>query len=195
VDAAPAVARWKSCGEIESFPTQLFETADVSPSVGTIAGCNYSFFFTSPRNGIEEADGSIPFSSTKSLRLFFPKTGLKRYSVQSFQAAAVEESFFPPSSTVITLRWRASARVSSPKKSYYLNYTQDFDGTDRQPHACYENDYTVTIPITGQAQLDFYVIDGDHHQVENTGQQMVPHVKTKQPYHGNFWEFTSSTSR
>ena len=80
--------------------------------------------------------------------------------------------------------------VSSPKKSYYLNYTQEFDGTDRQPHACYENDYTVTIPITGQAQLDFYVIDGDHHQVANTGQQMVPNVKTKQPYHGNFWEFT-----
>jgi len=80
--------------------------------------------------------------------------------------------------------------VSSPKKSYYLNYTQEFDNVDRQPHSCYENDYTVTIPITGQAQLDFYVIDGDHHQVANTGQQMVPNVKTKQPYHGNFWEFT-----
>ena len=79
--------------------------------------------------------------------------------------------------------------VSSPKKSYYLNYTQDFDGTDRQPHACYENDYTITIPIMGQAQLDFYVIDGDHHQVANTGTQMVPNVKTAQPYHGNFLEF------
>ena len=80
--------------------------------------------------------------------------------------------------------------VSSPKKSYYLNYTQDFDGTDRQPHACYQNDYTVTVPITGQAQLDFYVIDGDHHQVANTGTQTVPNVKTKQPYHGNFLELT-----
>jgi hypothetical protein len=80
--------------------------------------------------------------------------------------------------------------VSSPKKSYYLNYTQEFDGTDRQPHSCYTNDYTVTIPVKGQAQLDFYVIDGDHHQVANTGTQMVPNVKTKQPYHGNFWEFT-----
>jgi hypothetical protein len=80
--------------------------------------------------------------------------------------------------------------VSAPKKSYYLNYTQDFDGTDRQPHACYVNDYTITIPIVGQAQLDFYVIDGDHHQVANTGTQMVPNVKTQQPYHGNFWEFT-----
>lgn len=80
--------------------------------------------------------------------------------------------------------------VSSPKKSYYLNYTQEFDGSDRQPHSCYENDYTVTIPIQGQAQLDFYVIDGDHHQVANNGSQMVPNVKTKQPYHGNFLEFT-----
>jgi len=80
--------------------------------------------------------------------------------------------------------------VSSPKKSYYLNYTQEFDNADRQPHSCYTNDYTVTIPIKGQAQLDFYAIDGDHHQVANTGTQMVPNVKTQQPYHGNFWEFT-----
>jgi hypothetical protein len=34
------------------------------------------------------------------------------------------------------------------------------------------------------------VIDGDHHQVANSGTQMVANVKTKQPYHGNFWEFT-----
>jgi len=80
--------------------------------------------------------------------------------------------------------------VSAPKKSYYLNYTQEFDGSDRQPHSCYTNDYTVTIPIQGQAQLDFYVIDGDHHQVANYGTQMVPNLKTKQPYHGNFWEFS-----
>ena len=46
----------------ESFPLQSFEIADVSLVEGTIAGCNYSFFFSSPRNGIEEADGSIPFS-------------------------------------------------------------------------------------------------------------------------------------
>ena len=50
---------------LESFPRQGFEIADVSLVEGTIAGCNYSFFFASPRNGIEEADGSIPFSSTK----------------------------------------------------------------------------------------------------------------------------------
>ena len=49
---------------LESFPLQRFEIADVSPVEGTIAVGNYWFFFTSPRNGIEEADGSIPFSST-----------------------------------------------------------------------------------------------------------------------------------
>jgi hypothetical protein len=36
------------------------ETADVSPVEGTIASRNHWFFFGSPRNRIEEADGSIP---------------------------------------------------------------------------------------------------------------------------------------
>jgi hypothetical protein len=67
-----------SSEEVESCPTQLFETADVSPVEGTIAVGNYSFFFGSPRNGIEEADGSIPFSSTKFLGFIFLKGGLKR---------------------------------------------------------------------------------------------------------------------
>lgn len=46
--------------------------------------------------------------------------------------------------------------VSSPKgkQSYYLNYTADFDGADRQPHSVYKNDYTVTIaPRPGPARL------------------------------------------
>lgn len=82
--------------------------------------------------------------------------------------------------------------VSSPKgkQSYYLNYTADFDGADRQPHSVYKNDYTVTISIPGQAQLDFYTIDGDHHQVTNNGTMTVPNLKTQQPYNGNFLEFT-----
>jgi hypothetical protein len=80
--------------------------------------------------------------------------------------------------------------VSAPKQSYYLNYTTDFDGADRQPHAVYKTDYTVTIPITGQATLDFYTIDGDHHQVTNNGTMTVPDLKTMQPYNGNFLEFT-----
>jgi len=80
--------------------------------------------------------------------------------------------------------------VSSPKQSFYLNYTTDYDGIDRQPHAVYKTDYTVTIPIAGGARLDFYTIDGDHHQVTNNGTMMVSNVKTAQPYNGNFLEFT-----
>lgn len=79
--------------------------------------------------------------------------------------------------------------VSSPKQSYYLNATTDFDGTDRQPHSAYKTDYTVTIAISGQAKLDFYTVDGDHHQVTNNGTMMVPNLKTDQPYNGNFLEF------
>jgi hypothetical protein len=80
--------------------------------------------------------------------------------------------------------------VSSPQQSYYLNHTVEFDGNDRQPHSAYVTDYTVTIPIHGQAQLDFYTIDGDHHQVTNNGTMTVPDVVTAQPYNGNFLEFT-----
>jgi hypothetical protein len=80
--------------------------------------------------------------------------------------------------------------VSSPKQSYFLNYTTDFDGVDRQPHAVYQTDYTVTIPIAGQAKIDFYVIDGDHHQVANTTMTVsnVKNTQIKQPYLGNFLE-------
>lgn len=80
--------------------------------------------------------------------------------------------------------------VSAPKQSYFLNYTTDFDGADRQPHKVYKNDYTVTIPIKGGASLDFYTIDGDHHEVTNDGTMTVPNLKTAQPYNGNFLEFT-----
>jgi hypothetical protein len=80
--------------------------------------------------------------------------------------------------------------ISSPKQTYFLNYTTDYDNVDRQPHAVYKTDYTVTIPFAGQSQIDFYVIDGDHHEVANTT-MTVPNVKTatiKQPYVGNFLE-------
>jgi len=45
----------------------MFEFADVSPIEGTIGDCKYRFFFSSPRNRTQEADGSIPFISTISL--------------------------------------------------------------------------------------------------------------------------------
>jgi hypothetical protein len=94
------------CLSVQSFPMQLFETADVSLVEGTISGCNYSFFFTSPRNGIEETGGPIPFSSTKALGLIFLKGGLKRFELESIQD---EAAILPPSSTVSTRRWRAPA--------------------------------------------------------------------------------------
>jgi hypothetical protein len=65
--------------------------ADVSLVEGTIADSNYLVWFGSPGNGIEEADGSIPFSSTKLLR--FLKGGLKRFGLESFQG---EEANLPP---------------------------------------------------------------------------------------------------
>jgi hypothetical protein len=80
--------------------------------------------------------------------------------------------------------------VASPKQSYYLNYTTDYDSVDRQPHSVYKTDYTITIQVTGQARLDFYTIDGDHHQVTNNGTMTVPNLKTAQPYNGNFLELT-----
>jgi len=82
--------------------------------------------------------------------------------------------------------------VSTPKgkQAYYLNFTTDYDNVDRQPHAVYKNDYTVTISIPGQAALEFYTIDGDHHQVTNNGTMQLPNLKTQQPYNGNFLEFT-----
>jgi hypothetical protein len=74
--------------------------------------------------------------------------------------------------------------VSAPKQAYYLNYTADFDGTDRPAHVVHATDYTVTVAIQGQAALDFYVIDGDHHQVTNDGTLTVEGLKVPQPYNG-----------
>jgi hypothetical protein len=48
----------------------------------------------------------------------------------------------------------------------------------------------VTLAIPGQAELDFYTVDGDHHQVTNNGTMTLPDLKTPQPYNGNFLEFT-----
>ncbi len=74
--------------------------------------------------------------------------------------------------------------VSAPKQTYFLNYTDDFDGKDRPAHVVHATDYTVTIAIAGQAALDFYVIDGDHHQVTNDGTLSVEGLNVQQPYNG-----------
>ncbi len=44
--------------------------------------------------------------------------------------------------------------------------------------------------VDPDSAIDFYVLDGDHHQVANTNMS-VPNVKNttiKQPYSGNFLE-------
>jgi hypothetical protein len=88
---------------------KVVEIADVSDDEGTIDHCNYRLLLSLPGNGIEEADGSIPFSSKKSLGFIFLKVRLKRFRLESFQG---EEARMPPSSTVRTRRWRAPAMAS-----------------------------------------------------------------------------------
>jgi len=51
---------------VQSFQTQVDETADVSPTLETIACCNYPTPQARLRNRTQEADGSIPFISTIS---------------------------------------------------------------------------------------------------------------------------------
>ena len=51
----------------ESFQTQAIEIADVSLALETIASCKYPTRKASLRNRAQEADGSIPFISTRSL--------------------------------------------------------------------------------------------------------------------------------
>jgi len=55
------------------------------PAQGTFDHRNHVIFFRSPRNRTQEADGSIPFSSTELLSFFFVKVSLKRFAVQSFK--------------------------------------------------------------------------------------------------------------
>jgi hypothetical protein len=74
--------------------------------------------------------------------------------------------------------------VSAPKQTYYLNYTDDFDGKDRPAHVVHATDYSITVSIQGQAALDFFVVDGDHHQVTNDGSVSVEGLKVAQPYNG-----------
>ena len=55
----------------QSFQKHLGEIADVSPTLETLPFCKYPSLLDSLRNGIEEADGSIPFISTKTTRFYF----------------------------------------------------------------------------------------------------------------------------
>jgi hypothetical protein len=78
--------------------------------------------------------------------------------------------------------------VSEPKTHYFLNYTTD-KIVDRPPHAVYSDDYTVTIPIKGQAKLDFYVVGSDEHECYNHNQVISGVTLTSSPYIGEFVQF------
>jgi hypothetical protein len=78
--------------------------------------------------------------------------------------------------------------VSAPKSHYYLNYTADKNG-DRPPHAVYTDDYTVTIPIQGQAKLDFYIVGSDEHECYNFNKVLAGVTLPSSPYVGDFAQF------
>jgi len=78
--------------------------------------------------------------------------------------------------------------VSAPKQHFYLNYTADKNG-DRQPHAVYSQDYTVTIQMQGQASLDFYIIGSDEHQCYNHDKVIDGVTLKSSPYIGEFLQF------
>jgi hypothetical protein len=78
--------------------------------------------------------------------------------------------------------------VSAPKQHFYLNYTAEKDG-DRPPHAVYEQDYTVTVALKGQATLDFYIVGSDEHQCYNHNKVIDGVTLTSSPYIGEFVQF------
>ena len=69
-----------------------------------------------------------------------------------------------------------------------MNYTTDKDG-DRPPHAVYDQDYTVSIEMAGQATLDFFVIGSDEHQCYNHSQVIDGVELPSSPYIGEFLQF------
>jgi hypothetical protein len=78
--------------------------------------------------------------------------------------------------------------VSAPSQHYYLNYTAEKNG-DRPPHAVYQSDYTVTIPIQGQAKLEFYIIGSDEHECYNFDHVITGVTTSPSPYIGDFVQF------
>ena len=77
---------------------------DSSPAVGAVAQLGERL------NRTQEADGSIPFSSTILLRFFSPQGVCKTIREQTFCIqAALSSPAFPPDSTVRTFLCRAPA--------------------------------------------------------------------------------------
>jgi len=70
------------------------------------------------RNRTQEADGSIPFRSTKVRRNFSLHSVCKTFRAQTFFIqAALSWSFFPPASTVRTFSCRALAPAPASRGS------------------------------------------------------------------------------
>jgi hypothetical protein len=78
--------------------------------------------------------------------------------------------------------------VSAPNSHYYLNYTANKSG-DRPPHAVYSDDYSVTIPIKGQAKIDFYIVGSDEHECYNFDKVISGVTLPSSPYVGDFVQF------
>ena len=53
----------------------------------------------------------------------------------------------------------------------------------------YESDYTVTIPIQGQAKLEFYIVGSDEHQCYNFSKTLTGVSTMPSPYIGQFVQF------
>jgi hypothetical protein len=83
----------------ESLPRELTRTADVSPSAVTFEDRKLLISLLYGQNRTQEADGSIPFISTKLLRIISPQGSGKTFERQAFFVqAACSCSFFPPES-------------------------------------------------------------------------------------------------
>lgn len=78
--------------------------------------------------------------------------------------------------------------VSAPSQHYFLNYTSE-KNTDRPPHAVYSSDYTVTIPIQGQAKIEFYIVGSDEHECYNFNGLVTGVTTMPSPYVGDFVQF------
>ena len=63
--------RWKRTRIFESLPLEVTKNADVSPSAVTFRGRKLLISFVDGQNRTQEADGSIPFISTKLQMIFF----------------------------------------------------------------------------------------------------------------------------
>src|SRR6202034_1118672 len=82
---------------IQSLPLELTRTADVSPSAVTFSGRKLLISFVDGQNRTQEADGSIPFISTKLLSIF---SFVSRFETIFGSIVSNQEASRPPLRTV-----------------------------------------------------------------------------------------------